>query len=50
MIDYPACGRVRPSNELRKQGGMDVSRFRSDLETQLSGLSFECQGAFPSEG
>lgn len=29
---------------------MDLSRFCSDPESQLSGLSFECQGAFPSEG
>ena len=29
---------------------MDLSRFRSDLKSHLSGLSFESQGAFPSEG
>lgn len=28
---------------------MDLSRFRSDLEFQLSCLSFEYQGAFPSK-
>jgi hypothetical protein len=30
-------------------GCLDLSRFRSDLEFQLSCLSFECQGAFPSK-
>ena len=29
---------------------VDLSRFRSALESQLNCLSFECQRAFPSEG
>lgn len=32
------------------QNFMDLSRFCSAPGFHLSGLSFECQGAFPSEG